>query len=79
MGHKFGFLDQSAWTHPFVLLKIGEELHLHYGSARRVAEAAVESAMERFQRTGSARRWFFLHRMANAVNWKLVKSGPQES
>ena len=35
----------------------GEDLHLHYESARRVAEAAVESAIARFQRTGLARRW----------------------
>ena len=30
---------------------------LHFDSARRVAEAAVESAIARLQRTGSARRW----------------------
>ena len=35
----------------------GEELHLHIDSAKRVAEAAVESAIARFRRTGSARRW----------------------
>ena len=35
----------------------GEDLHLHYESARRVAESAVESAIARFQRTGLARRW----------------------
>ena len=35
----------------------GEELHLHFDSAKRVAEAAVESAIARFKRTGSARRW----------------------
>ena len=35
----------------------GEELHLHFDSAKRVAEAAVESAIARFQRTVSARRW----------------------
>ena len=35
----------------------GEDLHLHFDSAKRVAEAAVESAIARFQRTGSARRW----------------------
>ena len=35
----------------------GEDLHLHFDSAKRVAEAAVESAITRFQRTGSARRW----------------------
>ena len=35
----------------------GEDLHLHYESARRVAEAAVESDIARFQRTGSARQW----------------------
>ena len=35
----------------------GEDLHLHFDSAKRVAEATVESAIARFQRTGSARRW----------------------
>ena len=35
----------------------GEDLHLHFDSTKRVAEAAVESAIARFQRTGSARRW----------------------
>ena len=35
----------------------GEDLHLHFDSAKRVAEAAVEAAIARFQRTGSARRW----------------------
>ena len=35
----------------------GEELHLHFDSAKRVTEASVESAIARFQRTGSARRW----------------------
>ena len=35
----------------------GEDLHLHFDSAKRVAEAAVESAIARFQKTGSARRW----------------------
>ena len=35
----------------------GEDLLPHFDSARRVAEAAVESAIARFQRTGSARRW----------------------
>ena len=35
----------------------GEDFHLHFDSAKRVAEAAVESAIARFQRTGSARRW----------------------
>ena len=35
----------------------GEDLHLHFDSARRVAEAAVESAIARFQQTGSARQW----------------------
>ena len=56
----------------------GEDLHLHLDSARRVAEAAVESAIARFQQTGSVRR-YFLHNVVNTVNWKLVKSGPQES
>ena len=32
----------------------GEEVHLHYESARQIVEAAVESAFARFQRTGSA-------------------------
>ena len=35
----------------------GDDLHLRFDSAKRVAEAAVESAIARFQRTGSARRW----------------------
>ena len=35
----------------------GEDLNLHFDTAKRVAEAAVESAITRFQRTGSARRW----------------------
>ena len=35
----------------------GEDLHLHFDSAKRVAEAAVESTIARFQGTGSARRW----------------------
>ena len=35
----------------------GEDLHLHFDIAKRVSEAAVESAIARFQRTGSARRW----------------------
>ena len=35
----------------------GEDLHLHYKSNRRVAEAAVESALARFQRTRLTRRW----------------------
>ena len=40
-----------------ICLESSEELHLHFDSAKRVAEAAVESAIARFQRTGSARRW----------------------
>ena len=50
-----------------------EDLHLHFDSARRVAEAAVESAIARFQRTGSARRWdgTFFTTWSNVVNWKL--------
>ena len=44
-----GFIRSFAET--------GEDLHLHFDSAKRVAEAAVESAIARFQRTGSARRW----------------------
>ena len=35
----------------------GEEVHLHHETARHVAEAGIESAIARFQRTGSARRW----------------------
>ena len=35
----------------------GEEPHLHFDSAKRVAEAAVESVITRFQRTGSTKRW----------------------
>ena len=35
----------------------GEDLHLHFDSFKRVAEAAVESAIAQFLRTGSARRW----------------------
>ena len=35
----------------------GEDLHLHFDSAKRFAEAAVECAIARFHRTGSARRW----------------------
>ena len=42
---------------PGLIRSTGEDLHLHFDSARRVAEAAVESSIERFQRTGSARRW----------------------
>ena len=57
----------------------GEDPHLHFDSAKRVAEAAVESAIARFQRTGSPRRWdgTFFHHVVNTVNWKLVKSGPK--
>ena len=35
----------------------GEDLHLHFDSAKRVAKAEVETAIARFQRTGSARQW----------------------
>ena len=35
----------------------GAEVHFHYEYARQIAEAAVESAFARSQRTGSARRW----------------------
>ena len=49
------------WTYLCGLIRSfaeqGEDLHLHYESARRVAEAAVESAIARFQRTGLKRRW----------------------
>ena len=36
----------------------GEDLHLHFDSAKRVADAALKSAIARFQRTGSARRCY---------------------
>ena len=55
MGHQLGFLDLPGLIRSFA--EPGEDLHLHFGSARRVAEAAVESAIVRFQRTGTARRW----------------------
>ena len=37
--------------------EIGERISIFFDSAKRVAEAAVESAIARFQRTGWARRW----------------------
>ena len=49
------------WTNLLGLIQSlaepGEEIHLHCESARQVAEVAVESAIARFQRTGSAQRW----------------------
>ena len=59
----------------------GEDLHLHFDSARRVAEAAVESAIARFQANwiGATVGRYFLHRVANAVGWNTGKGGPQES
>ena len=51
----------SFWTNLPGLIQSfaqpGEEIHLYVEFARRVAEAAVQSAIARFQRTGSARRW----------------------
>ena len=56
MGHQFGFrTNLPGLIRSFA--ETGEDLHLHFDSAYRVAEAAVESAIARFQRTGSARRW----------------------
>ena len=56
LGHQFGFgTNLLGLIRSFA--ETGEELHLHFDSAKRVAEAAVESAIARFQRTGSARRW----------------------
>ena len=51
LGHQFllGLIRSIADT--------GEDLHLHLDSSKRVAEAAVESAIARLQRTGSARWW----------------------
>ena len=68
-----GFLHQFAET--------GEDLHLHFDSAKRVAEAAVESAIARFQRTGWARRWdgTFFTTWSTPLIGNFVKSGPQES
>ena len=59
----------------------GEEIHFRCESAKHVAEAAVESAIARFERTGSARRWNgnFLHGLANAFDWVTCESRPQES
>ena len=56
LGHQFGFCTNLlGLIRSFA--ETGEELHLHFDSAKRVAEAAVESAIARFQRTRSARRW----------------------
>ena len=56
LSHQFGFWHRlPGLIRSFA--ETGEDLHLHFDSARRVAEAAVESAIARFQRTGSARRW----------------------
>ena len=51
----------------------GEEVHLHYESARQVAEAVVEFAFARFRRTGSARRWVgtLLYSLAERINQEL--------
>ena len=58
----------------------GEDLHLHFDSARRVAEAAVDSAIAGFPDwIGATMGRYFLHHVVNAVNWKPGKSGPQES
>ena len=59
----------------------GEDLHLHFDSAKRVAEAAVESGHRTIPADwfGTTVGRYFLHHVVNTVNWKLVKSGPQES
>ena len=53
----------------------GEDLHLHFDSVKRVAEAVVESAIARFQRTGSARRWdgTFFTTWSTPLNGNLSK------
>ena len=53
----------------------GEDLHLHFDSAKRVAEAAVESAIARFQRTGSARVWdgTFFNKWSTSLTGTLAK------
>ena len=55
----------------------GEDVHLHFDSAKRVAEAAVESDIADW--IGATVGRYFLHHVVNTVTWKLVKSGPQES
>ena len=58
----------------------GEDVHLHHESARRVAEAAVESAFARFQRKGLARRWdgTFFTAWPTQLTGALAKSQPPE-
>ena len=53
----------------------GEDLHLHFDSAKRVAEAAVESAIARFLRTGSARGWdgTFFNKWSTSLTGTLAK------
>ena len=57
--HNSAHNGTTSSTSPQILsfAEYGEDLHLHFDSAKRVAETAVESAIARFQRTGSARRW----------------------
>ena len=59
----------------------GKDFHLHFDSAKRVAEAAVESAIARCHRTGLVRVWdgTSLYQVVNTIHWKLGKSGAQES
>ena len=54
----------------------GQDLHLHFDSAKRVAEAAVESAIARFQRTEAARRWdgTFFTTWSTPLTGKVEKS-----
>ena len=63
------------------LAETGEDLHLHFDSAK----TSCGSCSGIRHRTIPA-DWFgatvgryFLHHVVNTVNWKLVKSGPQES
>ena len=59
----------------------GEEIHVHYKSATHVAKASVESAIARFQRTGSARRWvgtFFTAWQAH-LSGSLAKGGRKKA
>ena len=57
--HSTWVTSLGSWTNLPGLIRSfaepGEDLLLHYESARRVAEATAESAIARFQRTGSAR------------------------
>ena len=57
LGHQFGVFGTNLPGLIRSFAGTGVELHLHFDSPKRVAEAAVESAIARFQRTGSARRW----------------------